>query len=251
MSNMNCSEFEAALTHAVEIRSADLPEAASRHADACDACAQLRRSQAVVDRVLPAWRAGVPRVDLAEAVVSLWMREREARPAETANPPVPAPVAVRVESVASAPAANRRAVMPAVSAVCLLAFGALLLTSPGSTRPNPTPSLTIDERPAPAAVAKVPAVDAVPEFDGLVRNVGSAYLGLAYDVRDTLSDTADMIPRVEFRGELPGTNAEPKRQPNRLAPSEWTNEFKPIGRKVGEAFGFLLKAIPTDGFTST
>jgi hypothetical protein len=98
-----------------------------------------------------------------------------------------------------------------------------------------------------------PAVEPQPEIDGLVRNMGTAYLGLASKMRTTLNDAADLIPAVSFIGtenSVPKTNSgDPK--PNTGNTSEWTDDFKPIGKKVGKAFGFLLDVIPMNPATST
>lgn len=252
MSKMNCNEFESAHRQAIESRSAQLTESLHAHAAECDACASSVAEDAVLERTLSAWLNAVPRVDLTDVVLARWRSEQPALPVA---PVVAAktPKLVSSQSDTTAGRSSARGVgLMLVALICLLAFVRLISTTTVPIERNAlngSPTVAAQDSQPKSAIPE--GAEPVPEIDGLVRNMGSAYLGLAYDVGNTLSDAAEIIPSVGFRPEVGTADGDKTLLPAAAPSGEWTNEFKPIGQKVGKAFGFLLEAIPTNGFTST
>lgn len=256
MSNMNCNEFENARRHAVESRTAVLSESLRAHSERCEDCAASVAADAVLARSLPEWLSAVPPTDLTDSVLNQWRSELAAASVNSTAPAVTRR-APKLTSTNSETSRNSRAPgrgMTIVAAVCLLAIAPLIVSTSVSVEHNPMKPLSgvVAHRNAEPNSRRVvsPATAPAPEIDGIVRNVGSAYLGLAYDVRDTLSDAAVLISEVDLQSEAAATDGDLVPPTKDVPRGEWTNEFKPIGRKVGKAFGFLLEAIPTDGFTS-
>eukprot|EP00913_Durusdinium_trenchii_P023425 g22003.t1 len=232
---MNCSEFEQAHTVATATRAEPLPSALREHADVCERCAALVAEDAVLARALPAWLSDLPAVDLTEMVLSRWRDEHSESSASESKLVKPA---ASPRLVASAPERDQRssarfAVLTIALTVCLLAIVPLVLSKSSPVRgPSADVAGTVAGLNTDATHPKPGVEEPAPEIDGLVRNVGSAYMGLASDVGTTLSDAAGMIPSVDFRPSIDGADTGPELPPNPVSTREWTNDFKPIGKKA-------------------
>lgn len=246
MQNTSCNEFEAAHRHAVETRSEIADETLRQHARECVACGASAVDDAVIRQSMPDWLAAVPLIDFTGAVVTDWLSERETATGEIL---VVEPKPSTDETISNTrPGMNRRGVwITVVASACMLAL-AVLFGGPAEAPRNTdtaTADLSPNIEPTTKRVETAPSpTTQPPEFSGLARKVGSAYLGLADRMGDTLSDAAGIIPKVSFPTDPLATSVDPKPLGNVEKRAGWTREFQPIGTKVGNAFAFLLDAIP-------
>jgi len=249
MPNLPCTEFERRLEAAIEERR--LPEAALReHAAGCERCRAAWEQYALLDDAIAAWRAGVPDVDLADAILS--------RLAFDSQTTAPAPLAA--QNLPAAPS-RRRARWVAVASASAAALFAALLLSP-LARVNDAPEVARDQPVLPSAAPVIPSTPdpaepsapvvavrpAVDENDDdaeltlLVRDAGSAYLGLANGAAEAVAQGAVLLPAVALVSGDGATADE--------APASWVDQFRrdltPIGRNIENALEFLLDAVPAE-----
>ena len=252
MSNMSCNELSQLLNESVENRSTLEERVLTAHTAKCDSCAALVDSHFLLSRGIGSWLEGVPDVDLTEAVLADLAVDSNLT--FQSAPTFQAAIETPSDHV-SRQIPSRGIALVLAAAVCLFVVAPLLFSPNGpQTIQTPTDHKTLAAIETGAShPASNPAVEPQPEINGLVRNMGTAYLGLAGEMQTTLNDAADLIPTVSFTGteiSVPKTNSgDPK--PNSANTPEWTDDFKPIGKKVGKAFGFLLDAIPMNPANST
>jgi len=245
MPNLPCTEFDRRLEAAIEERR--LPEAALReHAAGCERCRAAWEQYALLDEAITAWRAGVPDVDLTDSVLS-----RLAFDSQTTAP------AATVAAVHS----RRRARWIAVASASAAALLVALLLSP-LARVNDAPEVAGNQPVLPATgpansstpeaaeplapvVAVRPAVDENDddtELTLLVRDAGSAYLGLANGAAEAVAQGAMLLPAVALVSGDGVTVDE--------APASWVDQFRrdltPIGRNIENALEFLFDAVPAE-----
>ncbi|MCH8827996.1 MAG: hypothetical protein IID45_00300 [Planctomycetes bacterium] len=257
---MNCNTFERTLQEALEKRISADGEELRRHADACAECAGLLAENAVLAEAIPLWNARVPAVDLTDAVLTRWngMR-RETVPVADRHADAGAIVSGTskpIETVVSAPrpAATSRSRIAFVAVVAVFLFLAAVpfLFERTSTPPangvsqqqtgsNSNARVNRRETRSKKIIVVEQSHD---DLDHLIGDVGTAYLGLADEMRETFTDAADLLPFPQFgKGEPQGEKTNGPSFPAALS-ADWSRGLKPIGRKVEQAFGFLLDAIP-------
>ena len=66
---MTCIDFQNQLQAMIESRVMDDREALASHAESCKSCRETWEQHAILEAVIPAWKAQVPQVDLADKVM--------------------------------------------------------------------------------------------------------------------------------------------------------------------------------------
>ncbi len=264
MPDLNCTKFEDRLAEAVEDRrspielsaeSSGSEEAVWRElradANACPDCRKLWNEFALLERVLPAWKDGVPRVDLADAVIARWREEQTASHLSPAKPQ------------ADLKRSNGRpgfAMLLAAAATALVCF--LMLSVPRTTdedlpqtfpvadakpelpKPDKTGSDVLVKKNEAAPLPDNSEADR--DWETLAEEAGSAWWVLASDTADSFASAAVFVPRPS------AAPAKPKATETDAKPSsKWVEGIgaglKPVGQNVGQAMGFLLDVFPGGG----
>lgn len=249
MPNMNCTRFELALEEAVENRVVADAAELRQHAATCSACRALWEHYAVLEQAIPRWSRKLPTVDLADRVLS----RLSGRPTGTAS--AANELALAAPHVKTANDSTRRRARQwtfRTAAAILTASAALLLMlwlNPREGQVGPAQVPIAQSNPANAetnetvkpsedtAIADVPT-QAEPRT--LVREAGSAYLGLA---EEAVTAVAVALPTTMFYVPAP-TSVVPTDGPRENWVKDWGNDLKPIGDNVSKAFGFLIDAVP-------
>ncbi|MGH7200443.1 MAG: hypothetical protein ACREJB_07550 [Planctomycetaceae bacterium] len=245
MPDMNCIDFERLLNEALDEREPLENGALGEHAKACADCREIWQRHALLDRAVRAWRADVPRVDLVDAVLSRLAfdgTQAAARP-RPASPP-------RRTS-------TRNAVAVLLTAAAVLVLLAAWLGRLESSKTDiATDQRANDQRANDAAPVKVtdrrtnpdrpnpPAPeDAVEpaDLDLLVRNAGSAYLGLVDEAKGTVSEASSVMPSL-------AADSSPPESPGLDEPPDWDagwqEEIKPLSDKVQHALNLFWDVLP-------
>jgi hypothetical protein len=259
MPDLNCTKFEERLMLAVEEhqtlgdafdeesepQSAEWRELRAQ-AHACPHCRQLWNEFALLERVLPAWKSQIPKVNLADAVLARWREEQS--PGSHAAP----------QDAAAKPKNQRKpngrflfSLMLAVAVAVLASVPFWFVPDsndgiPGTmfpvaiTDPPPLPDKLDD----PTANAPRPKEsEQPPDWQALAQDASSAYRVLASDAADSFASAAVFVPARKPAAEAP--------KPDTPRPaSGWVEGIgtglKPIGQDVGRAMGFLFEALPSD-----
>lgn len=254
MHDLNCTEFEARLMQAVENRQtlgdfgdeanpkAALWQVLRDQANACPHCRKLWNEFALLDRVLPVWKSQLPQVNLTDAVMTRWHAEQSAKSEVTLKRTEKIPVSISWQRI-----------FALAMAVVLIAALPFLFRQRPADLPEMVPIAHTDfpliEEESTSHAAQTPPTE-VPELDAdwqvLAQDAGSAYWALAHEAADSLASVRVFVPPQQTKSTLP--------EPKEVAPSSgWAegigNGFKPIGKDVGRAMGFLFDALPGDAPT--
>lgn len=256
MPTMKCTEFEQKLRESVECRRPIDSDELRGHASRCDRCRIVWEQAKCLERIIPLWQARTVEVDLVDAVltqVALGDRRHEtsraATSASTVVSQIPGERIPAIDSESSAvqrrtPRNARRdgwAVLTAVAVVLLLMIRPLLQSD--STQPE-----------MPAAGTQFVELDNAPrpnepiagDVDAFVEDASSAYLTLALNAAEAVTDMTTFVSPVEPPSMTIEFDA--------AAPTwidRWGDNLKPIGHDVGKAVEFLFKALPVDSGPTT
>lgn len=243
----------------------------ARHAAECETCARQLRDTRHLQVALPQWRAEVPAVDLADAVLACWHDEQPAVATAQAVHPAPGP-ALRVPATTPdshavphphTPGSRRGGVL--VTAALALLFSALVI-APGrrapehSTKTPPQPLAVTDtaspvaaspaERASPAGTASpgnaAPLAAIAPRevpIDRLVWNAGSAWTGLTTAAVGEVTASA-----LSAAGSPPQDH---QRQPGVSPLSLLDETIGPMQQDLTEAVYFLMEVLPTGNGSRT
>jgi len=255
---MNCTEFELKLTAAVEShQSLDSRELEAHLADCAD-CRVRWEEYALLEQAVSVWRESTPPIDIVDAVV--------AELAFDGNGPIETPRAAKPYSVGAEPqheeTARRnlptgrvhpRRLFRSVMSACVVAAAVLIAvftlpTSDSTPGNGPLPPLVENPAPDPDIPETVagPVLDADDDLDTLLLDAGGAYLVLARDAVDVVADATLSFPSTQRE------NVTTQRNQSIDAPtaSDWVDKFEdelaPVGRNLGQAFDFLIEAVPAE-----
>ncbi|GAB4140457.1 MAG: hypothetical protein Tsb009_09790 [Planctomycetaceae bacterium] len=259
MSKPNCNKLEEHLKSSVEHRAPIGMETFREHLRQCQSCAQLVRAHRLLETAIQSWRTGIPEVDLTDAIMNQMQQEWEQTSSSISVAAEESPHTTtslkrneRSPSGTSGSTGKRfhGMTMATISAACLLALFTLLNhpgTTPTGSKPGELQTLALSNS-TDSSNPKEINENAKPEIEGLVRDMGAAYQGLAIEMKSTLSETAELFSSVSFLGEQPGNSRKKEASPDPVPSlsNEWTENIKPIGKEVGKAFDFLFDSIPAD-----
>jgi len=249
---MNCTEFDSRLRRLIEDRvSLDAADALREHASACASCRKQWQRFVVLTSAVDAWKAAVPKTDLAEAII---VRAQPASRGEQETGEARSPD-FRHRGQASAAASlsrhsgpdsagttsrSRLAVLAATAAAVLLV--ALQLRHPpvdGELADRDSKE-TANETVA-AGDGGTPRDDA-PRLSGLLADARVAYLGLARNAAEAVQGGAILIPEVQ---QVQGGDTDEEQ--TETSPSEWLNSWGP---QVDAALEYLEQAVPGEAPTT-
>lgn len=238
---MNCIEFESAVEHAVETRE-PVSEMAIAHMKTCSNCQQMGALCQQLDQVIAVWRQLIPPVGMVDSVMSkLADATYAAEPADLSDLQVelkPQPVRTPHD-----PTPIRRSTRTQLLAMgSMVACLAVVSVGVFYSAPNATP-LAQSERPPIAIEVTIDAsYDVSDKLTGVLAGIQSEYHELANETTLAAQDMVTAIPLRVAESVLP-TSTELDILPNTNSVKEI---LKPIGTRVGNAFSFLLEAVPTE-----
>ncbi|MBT4865128.1 MAG: hypothetical protein HON53_08425 [Planctomycetaceae bacterium] len=262
----NCTEFEQRLREAIESRASVDEATFCAHAADCDDCRRQWEEYLLLSVAVAEWNSGQPEIDLADAILAQHaFRENEeyaiqptSQDVETAN----IATSTRLESrptvflqTAKTASDQIHSSRQRYSALAVIASAALVLCSIATLFDPPT----VQEQLA----GKMPTTShAVPnrnmtddeaagaDVEALVRDAGSAYMGLARDAAEVFTDTVAFIPEQTLPTADP-TNALGSNSDDSEQSTPWGQELEPIRRDVGQAIDFLFETISTEAEPTT
>lgn len=242
MSCLTCSEFDGLLFEQTS-EPHDADERLREHAASCSRCAAVWKDERALDAAIAAWKTGVPEADLTERVLARWRDEREAVPS---SQPQTGPRRER------SPARGNQhfALLALASAAALVLAFSLVSQDPlrstpdfatahpevktgsgAATNRQPSPRQDADELPVAELVAGIQT-----RYSGAARRMTGIVDKWKFEWPAVAEVDVDLLPQGK-----PATAPKP-------GPRHTGNRFeatlKPIGRDVGQAFGFLRDAIP-------
>jgi len=258
---LSCTEFEQQLREAIDSRAAVDEAAFCAHAADCDDCLRQWEEYQLLSVAIAEWNSDQPEIDLVDAVLA-----QHAFRGNEEHAIQPTPQAVEAENIATAPGLESR---PRVflqtvktasdpihssrqrySVLAVLASAALVLCliatpfNPPSVETQLTGRSLTASHPAPnPKMADDEATGA--DVEALVRDAGSAYMGLARDAADVFTDTVAFIPEQTLPTANP-TNALDSNADDSKQSIPWGQELEPIRRDVGQAIDFLFETISTE-----
>lgn len=243
MSNISCREFEGRLEEAVESRCA-LEPVLKAHASVCAACGALYDDYIRLEEAIPAWRAAVPAVDLAEAVLARWAFD--ARESQSVLQPL---ISMRpTASPVRKPAAWRNRIVWIAGAAALLILTTIIATPLRERGGNrPVADAPIQDYAIPVASTTDEALPSDPELSVLVRDAGSAYLDLANQAATAISGGTALLPSATLLADATPQST----SANRSWVGEFEKKLEPLSKDLGDALNFLLKAPPPEPAPST
>ena len=264
MSNILCTEFQRLLEAAVESRRT--PEAALQaHAASCEHCRSLWEQYLLIDEALPEWITAVPDPDLADSVLARLAfenREQTAAPVEIAAAlsTKNVPDAIRVRG---ARAVDRRRLLVAATVLAAAAVVAAVLLplipanradvarAPGASRRAPDQSAMPEPGHPSADKQPLAAGHRRPETEGAeltlaVRDAGAAYLGLANDAAEALTQGAVLLPPAAMNSRADADDGAKPTWVDRVR-----GDLAPLAQRLEGALDFLIDAFPAEQTPAT
>ena len=218
---MKCTEFEQELQLCVEQRQG-LSAAMTEHVADCGTCAAVWREQLFLDRVIEDWIRDIPIAAIDRAAL-----ERDAVPSADGG----TSHTLRFREVGERHASERRLVLTLVVAACSVLLMLAALRSPVQVDPASGGNLAWVSKNA----RELPSEYA--SLDGLLRDAGDAYLGLAEQALLPVREIVPASPETDVAlSDVQGPAPEDRM-------SEWQAGIVPIQRDVEQAVGFLLNVV--------
>lgn len=275
MPNINCTEFSRLLAEAVESHQSVASAALREHATQCADCRVSWLDALLVDRAVAQWKSGVPTADLADTVLFRLAAQEPAISVPT-SPSFAGPL------LTTSPSKTRRLVtrrtLVTLTASTAVICVAILVMRPG--RPSQSPESSVvtvqplkhqsvarqseiaksesqrlptnepatslaDSKPGGRrAAAKSTGNDA--RVDSLVRDAGSAYFNLASEAADAVTAVTVLVPPPDSSDAPLNADVNEERWVD-----EVQRELAPVTRQLGQAFEFLIQAVPAEKTPAT
>lgn len=287
---MNCTEFECALTQAIESREHSDSSGLQAHAAGCDRCRRQWEDFAILERAIPVWKSDTPDIDLTTAVLASLapnasngiahpivrpngeFTERAdspaARPRRSADVTQDLPSRasllheVRRQPVAQPSVRQSLAVLAIVAGVLLMLarFPAIEVppSSDGSVgrqqaRYEATDGSLVEQgdwRLTTGRAASADGDQADVTLTLLLREARAAYWMLAADAVGAMAEGDFLLPPVNSRRLSSGGTSDELADES-LWNDGWERDFAPIGRGVGRGLGFLWDVVALDSAPTT